>query len=119
VDLPKLLKIWSGRWGSNPRRPAWEDDCKLETKNIAFPASRSGDTEYPVFALCLRAVLNGAQTEHTKLKAPALLRAGYSSFMDVSHGSSDFSLGAVKDAVFSMPLGWVAPQAEMLPLPRI
>ena len=21
---PKLLKRWSGRWGSNPRRPAWE-----------------------------------------------------------------------------------------------
>jgi hypothetical protein len=28
---------WSGRRDSNPRRPAWEDDCKLETKNIAFP----------------------------------------------------------------------------------
>src|SRR5205823_12321606 len=22
--IPKLLKRWSGRWESNPRRPAWE-----------------------------------------------------------------------------------------------
>ena len=38
-----LLKRWSGRRGSNPRRPAWEDDTRLETKNIAFPAPLSGD----------------------------------------------------------------------------
>src|ERR1039457_1967978 len=50
----KLLKRWSGRRDSNPRRPAWEDDCKLETKTFAFPASRSGDTGSPVFALRLR-----------------------------------------------------------------
>ena len=61
----KWLKTWSGRRGSNPRRPAWEDDRKLQTKNIAFSACRSGDTVCPVFALCLRAALNGAQTEHT------------------------------------------------------
>ena len=24
ADFPKLLKGWSGRRGSNPRRPAWE-----------------------------------------------------------------------------------------------
>ena len=23
-EVPKLLKTWSGRWDSNPRRPAWE-----------------------------------------------------------------------------------------------
>jgi hypothetical protein len=43
--IPKLLILWSGRRGSNPRRPAWESYSQLETKNIAFPASRSGDTE--------------------------------------------------------------------------
>src|SRR5215469_7446422 len=59
---------------SNPRRPAWEDDCKLETKNIAFPPSRSGDREHPVFTLCRRAPLNGAQTEHTNLATPHLNR---------------------------------------------
>ena len=26
---PKLLKRWSGRWGSNPRRPAWENVTSL------------------------------------------------------------------------------------------
>ena len=31
-----LLKRWSGRRGSNPRRPAWEDDGQLTIKNIAF-----------------------------------------------------------------------------------
>ena len=58
------LKTWSGRRDSNPRRPAWEDDRKLQTKNIAFSACRSGDTEYPVFTLCLPQASNGAQMEH-------------------------------------------------------
>jgi hypothetical protein len=31
-ERPKLLKTWSGRWDSNPRRPAWEDAGKLKTK---------------------------------------------------------------------------------------
>jgi hypothetical protein len=29
----KLLIPWSGRRGSNPRRPAWENDSKLKTQN--------------------------------------------------------------------------------------
>jgi hypothetical protein len=37
--LYKLLKTWGGRPGSNRRRPVWEYDSKLETKNIAFPRS--------------------------------------------------------------------------------
>jgi hypothetical protein len=32
---PKLLKTWSGRRDSNPRRPAWEIDHKLTIKNLA------------------------------------------------------------------------------------
>jgi hypothetical protein len=35
----KLLKIWSGRRGSNPRRPAWEIDSTLKIKTIASMAS--------------------------------------------------------------------------------
>jgi hypothetical protein len=45
----KSLKRWSGRRGSNPRCPAWEDDGKLETQNIAFPAFRSAIENSPVF----------------------------------------------------------------------
>jgi len=29
--------------GFEPATSSWEDDCKLETKNIAFPAPLSGD----------------------------------------------------------------------------
>ncbi len=39
-----------------PRRPAWEDDRKLETKTIAFPAPPSGDREYAGFHSVLRSV---------------------------------------------------------------
>src|ERR1035437_764156 len=41
---------------------AWEDDSKLETKDIAFPAPRSGDGEYRVFTLCFAHAL----TEHKR-----------------------------------------------------
>jgi hypothetical protein len=34
--IPKLLILWSGRRDSNPRRPAWEDEFQLTTKNMAF-----------------------------------------------------------------------------------
>jgi hypothetical protein len=44
-----LLKIWSGRPDSNRRRPAWEDDCKLETKNIAFPGTSFWRLRIPSF----------------------------------------------------------------------
>ncbi len=47
-----------------------ESGFQLETNNFAFPASRSGDRESPVFTLCSRAVLNGAQTEHTQTRLP-------------------------------------------------
>src|SRR5271169_6436387 len=35
LDSPKLLKRWSGRRGSNPRRPAWEIDRRLIIQNLA------------------------------------------------------------------------------------
>jgi hypothetical protein len=34
--LANLLKRWSGRPGSNRRRPAWEVGRRLEIKTIAF-----------------------------------------------------------------------------------
>jgi len=60
----KLLKQWSGRWDSNPRRPAWEDDYKLETKNIAFLHLVLAIENSPVYALCSVQLANRAQTEH-------------------------------------------------------
>ena len=36
AEWAKLLKRWSGRPGSNRRRPAWENDCQMITKTIAF-----------------------------------------------------------------------------------
>ena len=35
LDLSKLLKRWSGRPGSNRRRPAWEIDRRLIIQNLA------------------------------------------------------------------------------------
>ena len=45
----KVLILWSGRRGSNPRRPAWEDDSKLETKGIAFPGTSFWRLRTPSF----------------------------------------------------------------------
>jgi len=47
--LAKLLKTWSGRRGSNPRRPAWEDDSELGTKNVAFPGTSFWRLRMPSF----------------------------------------------------------------------
>ncbi len=30
-----IERAWSGRWDSNPRRPAWEMACSLKIKNIS------------------------------------------------------------------------------------
>jgi len=43
------------------RVPAWEDDSKLETKNIAFPCTSFWRLRIPRF----HSVLFMAQTEHT------------------------------------------------------
>jgi hypothetical protein len=45
----KSLKGWSGGRGSNPRRPAWEYDSKLETKSIAFPGTSFWRMRIPRF----------------------------------------------------------------------
>jgi hypothetical protein len=36
VDEGKLLILWSGRPGSNRRRPAWEYDGRLQIKTMLF-----------------------------------------------------------------------------------
>ena len=41
MDFPKLLKRWSGRWGSNPRRPAWEVNRHLSIKDFCVQATYS------------------------------------------------------------------------------
>jgi hypothetical protein len=43
------LILWSGRRGSNPRRPAWEIERELKIKNLAFMAFMECDGGYPVF----------------------------------------------------------------------
>jgi hypothetical protein len=45
----KLLKTWSGRRDSNPRRPAWENDSKLKTQNIVFMESSFWRLRIPSF----------------------------------------------------------------------
>ena len=34
-ESAKPLKRWSGRRGSNPRRPAWEIEHRLKIQNLA------------------------------------------------------------------------------------
>src|ERR1035438_4457627 len=46
---PIVLKKWSGRRDSNPRRPAWEIDYTLTIKNMAFMASIASDDKSPIF----------------------------------------------------------------------
>ena len=43
ISAPKLLKRWSGRRDSNPRRPAWEIDRKLTIQTLASTESMEGD----------------------------------------------------------------------------
>jgi hypothetical protein len=50
VGLPKLLKSWSGRPGSNRRRPAWEYERRKKIKTMApmtmnTPPSKSATSE--------------------------------------------------------------------------
>src|ERR1035438_10477296 len=68
----KSLKTWSGRRGSNPRRPAWEYDCKLETKSIAFPGTSFWRLRIPRFhsMLSSRIKRNTRQSEHLQAQLP-------------------------------------------------
>ena len=52
----KSMKTWSGRRGSNPRRPAWEIDGSLKIKTLAFMASIACDTKSPIFNDLFRGV---------------------------------------------------------------
>lgn len=45
----KLLIFWSGRRGSNPRRPACEISSVLKIKTLASKASTEGDQSTPCF----------------------------------------------------------------------
>jgi hypothetical protein len=45
--VAKLLILWSGRRGSNPRRPAWEIDHRLQIQTLASTASTDGDRNTP------------------------------------------------------------------------
>src|ERR1017187_6616932 len=56
----KLLKTWSGRRGSNPRRPAWEADHGLKIQNLASMVFISSFGNYPVFNGLLSVFLNEA-----------------------------------------------------------
>jgi hypothetical protein len=47
--VAKLLKRWSGRRDSNPRRPAWEIDSTLKIKNMAFMVLIARDIKPPIF----------------------------------------------------------------------
>jgi hypothetical protein len=49
VGVAKLLKRWSGRRDSNPRRPAWEIDSRLKIQNLAFMVSMARDNKQPSF----------------------------------------------------------------------
>src|SRR5580658_11100171 len=66
----KLLKRWSGRRDSNPRRPAWEYDCKLETKNIAFPGTSFWRLRIPSFHSVLSSWINGAHAGKRFVRLP-------------------------------------------------
>ena len=49
LDLIASMSRERGRRDSNRRRPAWEDDSKLETKNIAFPGTSFWRLRIPRF----------------------------------------------------------------------
>jgi hypothetical protein len=60
----KRLKKWSGRWDSNPRRPAWEIDIRLKIQEKASPGvnrRRLQATEFPI--TCSFAPRRGAKVE--------------------------------------------------------
>src|ERR1700689_5681373 len=44
--FPKSLKTWSGRRGSNPRRPTWESGIKLRGKQMSNTQPRRYNFEY-------------------------------------------------------------------------
>jgi hypothetical protein len=57
------MGYWSGRPGSNRRRPAWEIDPRLKIKNLASMASIECDRGHPVSNDLLLRSLKGAKVE--------------------------------------------------------
>jgi hypothetical protein len=47
--LRRLLKDWSGRRDSNPRRPAWEIDRRLKIQNLASMVLIADDPKLLIF----------------------------------------------------------------------
>jgi hypothetical protein len=63
-EIPKLLKRWSGRWESNPRRPAWEIDRKLKTHDHGVYGDEYRSTKFSRF--CIpdpKPLVNGVKVE--------------------------------------------------------
>ena len=59
AESPQIIENkWSGRRGSNPRRPAWELDIKLQIKKIASLALIPSLVKAPFFSICFETPRN-------------------------------------------------------------
>ena len=60
LDLPKFLKSWSGRPGSNRRRPAWEAGILPlnYSRPLAFPVLNSLQATYVPKTLSIQSILS-------------------------------------------------------------
>ena len=66
LGTPKLLKTWSGRLDSNPRRPAWEIAVQLKIKDIASNGVQLRRQKLPQFQRpAPKLLLNGAVMEQS------------------------------------------------------
>jgi hypothetical protein len=65
VGFPKCLKNGAGDGARTRDVQLGKTTSNWKQRTLRFHAPRSGDRDYPVFTLCVRAALNGAQTEHT------------------------------------------------------
>jgi hypothetical protein len=77
VSFSKLLKRWSGGRGSNPRRPAWENERRLKMQNLASMASIECDRSHPVFNDLLHCRVKGAKAEQ-RISSRSRFRQGLS-----------------------------------------
>jgi hypothetical protein len=69
--LCKLLKTWSGRWDSNPRRPAWEVGRHFNFRHLESAGVGLESTERPGKTVLHRErPLNGVQLECSGAKRP-------------------------------------------------
>jgi hypothetical protein len=66
-----LLKRWSGRRGSNPRRPAWESPFRLKINNQAAHGDQLRHNEISNFRnSSINPSLNGVLLEGKKTRRP-------------------------------------------------